>query len=457
MTKSLPGAILALLASAALAAAQDTKTPAGKTADAKTADAKAPDAKTGDAKAADAKTADAKTADAKEPKVHEKTAAFRKLRDELTDTVKRLGKIQYDYRLVKPEGRAALEKEFEEKRAHAKKLLPQVTEAAKAAIVVDPTDAEVMDHLGALAQQAFDKRSAFEESAELAKLVLDHQPSWDNFRRPELFRIGGMSAFYTGQFDPAEKYLKQFEKPEFAGFDTFAASDARAQLKADREYWQEELKRREAEKKPEGDPQALPRVRLGTTQGDVVIELFENEAPNTVANFLALVEKKFYDGKVLETFRSELSAGKVADNEVEYKVPCEWPRSGFRRHFRGSVSMAAPQGKDTGYSQFSIWLEPIRSRDPTVKDNEITGGADTVFGRVVSGLDVLSKVRETVTSGSQSIPRIEHATVLNKRNHKYDVQKIEALKSTEKPKAEAPPKAGTPEGKTFDSKTEPAK
>ena len=49
---------------------------------------------------------------------------------------------------------------------------------------------------------------------------------------------------------------------------------------------------REAEAKADD----LPRVKLKTTKGDIVIELFENEAPNTVANFISLVEKRFYDG-----------------------------------------------------------------------------------------------------------------------------------------------------------------
>ncbi|HOX08789.1 MAG TPA: peptidylprolyl isomerase, partial [Planctomycetota bacterium] len=42
----------------------------------------------------------------------------------------------------------------------------------------------------------------------------------------------------------------------------------------------------------------LPRVKVKTERGDFVLELFEDHAPNTVANFISLAEKKFYDGKV---------------------------------------------------------------------------------------------------------------------------------------------------------------
>ena len=52
------------------------------------------------------------------------------------------------------------------------------------------------------------------------------------------------------------------------------------------------MKIRQAEAKADD----LPRVVLKTNRGDIEMELFENEAPNTVANFISLVEKGFYDG-----------------------------------------------------------------------------------------------------------------------------------------------------------------
>ncbi|MBL9123637.1 MAG: peptidylprolyl isomerase, partial [Planctomycetaceae bacterium] len=59
----------------------------------------------------------------------------------------------------------------------------------------------------------------------------------------------------------------------------------------------------------EGEADDLPRVVLKTNRGDITLELFENEAPNTVANFVALVDKKFYDGlpfhRVLRGFMAQ--------------------------------------------------------------------------------------------------------------------------------------------------------
>ncbi len=57
-------------------------------------------------------------------------------------------------------------------------------------------------------------------------------------------------------------------------------------------FWKQEQELRQKEAAADD----LPRVKLTTTKGDIVIELFENEAPETVGNFLSLVKKGFYDG-----------------------------------------------------------------------------------------------------------------------------------------------------------------
>jgi cyclophilin family peptidyl-prolyl cis-trans isomerase len=111
--------------------------------------------------------------------------------------------------------------------------------------------------------------------------------------------------------------------------------------------------------------------------------------------------------------------------------------------------MSLAQGqKDTGCSEFIICLEPNRDRDPKVIDkNNPSDGAGTVFGRVVAGLDVLSKVRENVATRplSQGVDKIIKARRLNKLEQKYEVKKIdEKAKSEEAKKTEPGTKdAGT--------------
>src|SRR5579863_8149222 len=70
-----------------------------------------------------------------------------------------------------------------------------------------------------------------------------------------------------------------------------------------------QLARSSAADKEENAKEKLPQVLLKTTKGDVVVELYEDEAPNTVANFISLVEKGFYDGtkfhRVLDGFMAQ--------------------------------------------------------------------------------------------------------------------------------------------------------
>ena len=101
----------------------------------------------------------------------------------------------------------------------------------------------------------------------------------------------------------------------------------------------QEMAKREAETKADD----LPRVKLSTSKGDVVVELFENEAPNTVANFIKLVEKGFYDGtpfhRVIGGFMAQggdpTGTGTGGPGHV---IECECGKADARLHFLGSSS-----------------------------------------------------------------------------------------------------------------------
>ncbi|OHB73277.1 MAG: hypothetical protein A2V70_20170 [Planctomycetes bacterium RBG_13_63_9] len=164
----------------------------------------------------------------------------------------------------------------------------------------------------------------------------------------------------------------------------------------------------------------LPRVLLKTNKGDIEIELFENEAPNTVANFVSLVDGGFYDGltfhRVLPGFMAQ--AGCPQGNGhggPGYLIPCECYEPNHRLHFRGSLSMAHA-GKDTGGSQFFLTFLPTSHLD----------GRHTVFGRVVKGLDVLHKIqrRDPEELGAPDPDKIIEAKVLRKREHAYEPKKV---------------------------------
>lgn len=118
---------------------------------------------------------------------------------------------------------------------------------------------------------------------------------------------------------------------------------------------------------------------METDAGVIVLELFDNDAPNTVANFLKLVKQGFYDGlafhRVIDGFMAqggcpnsrEGSNGMPGTGGPGYTIDCE---INSNKHLSGSLSMAHA-GKNTGGSQFFLVHEAQPHLD----------GIHTVFGR----------------------------------------------------------------------------
>jgi peptidyl-prolyl cis-trans isomerase B (cyclophilin B) len=164
------------------------------------------------------------------------------------------------------------------------------------------------------------------------------------------------------------------------------------------------------EKDKEKDKDKLPQVLLKTNKGDILLELYEDQAPNTVANFVSLVEKGFYDK--LKFHRVEpgfvVQGGDPKGNGSGgpgYRIKCECVRKDHKLHERGVLSMAHA-GKDTGGSQFFITLAKTPNLD----------GLHTVFGHVIKGMDVVDKLKIGDV--------IEKATVEQKRDHEYKPEVI---------------------------------
>lgn len=118
-------------------------------------------------------------------------------------------------------------------------------------------------------------------------------------------------------------------------------------------------------------------------KGNIVIEFFEQDAPNTVANFEKLANSGFYNGltfhRVIPGFVAQ--GGCPHGNGTGgpgYMINCEINPN---KHERGSLSMAHA-GRNTGGSQFFIVYAPQPHLD----------GAHTVFGRVIEGMDVVDQI-----------------------------------------------------------------
>jgi len=135
------------------------------------------------------------------------------------------------------------------------------------------------------------------------------------------------------------------------------------------------------------------QVRLETTHGDIVIELYD-DMPITVGNFEKLVSKGFYDGvifhRIIDGFM--LQGGDPDGTGMGgpgYEIKDEFSHEGGNKNDRGTISMANA-GPNTGGSQFFI---------NTINNNFLDGKHPT-FGNVVEGMDVVDKISKLATDPS---------------------------------------------------------
>ncbi len=150
------------------------------------------------------------------------------------------------------------------------------------------------------------------------------------------------------------------------------------------------------------DDKTLPQVLIKTDKGDIKLELYEDDAPNTVANFINLIEKGYYNGLTFHRV--------IADFMIQTGDPTGTGAGGpgysfkdefsSRKHQTGTLSMAN-RGPNTNGSQIFITHKPTPWLD----------GKHTVFGQVLEGQDVVDKIEQ----GDKMLK----VTVLQKRDHKY--------------------------------------
>jgi len=181
----------------------------------------------------------------------------------------------------------------------------------------------------------------------------------------------------------------------------------------------------------------LPRVELQTTQGPIIIELFENEAPDTVGNFISLVESGFYNDvifhRVIAGLRAQTGLVVQAPNQQYYPRPVGYTihdelNKKSRGHYQGYLSMAKTPQPNSSSSEFFILYEPAA----------FLNGHHTVFGRVIKGMDNAGSFQPTFTVKEEEgkheevliesvkPDRILSAKVIRKRDHPYKPNKVGA-------------------------------
>jgi peptidyl-prolyl cis-trans isomerase B (cyclophilin B) len=132
----------------------------------------------------------------------------------------------------------------------------------------------------------------------------------------------------------------------------------------------------------------MKKATIETAKGTMLIELFEDDAPGTVANFVKLSESGFYNGltfhRVIPDFVVQGGCPKGdGTGGPGYSIPCEL-KGEKQYHDRGVLSMAHA-GRNTGGSQFFI----CHSRRNTAHLDR----NHTVFGKVIENVDVIDQIR----------------------------------------------------------------
>lgn len=325
------------------------------------------------------------------------------------EILQRLPELQKEFRAAtEAADREKIAKEFGTLRDEfTTKVYPQLAKLAAEVYAADPKNFEA----GETALEAAFQANKYDDAAKLGDQLIAEG------RKTEIvMNITGVSHFAKHEFPKAKSVLEAAERenvlhPQLGGR---YLEEAEAYGK----YWAAEQAIREKEAAAPADKQ-LPQVVFKTSKGEILLELFENEAPNTVANFISLVEAKQYDGvkfhRVIPNFMAQGGDPLSKDDDPRndgtggpgYVIKCECYQPNARMHFRGSLSMAHA-GKDSGGSQFFITHLPTSHLNPNKEQQR----GHTVFGRVVKGLDIAAALEVGDV--------IESAKVTRKRNHKYE-------------------------------------
>jgi len=155
---------------------------------------------------------------------------------------------------------------------------------------------------------------------------------------------------------------------------------------------------------------ANPKVLMETSKGDLTIELYENEAPRTVKNFLSYASEGFYNNLIFHrVIKDFMIQGGGMDSEMRQKDPKPPIKNEARRGLgnnRGTIAMARTNVVDSATAQFFI----------NVKDNDFLNHTDktargfgyAVFGEVIKGMDVVDSIARAKTgifNGFSDVPK----------------------------------------------------
>jgi cyclophilin family peptidyl-prolyl cis-trans isomerase len=366
---------------------------------------------------------EAETLGSKNKEFMEKFYAFREIN-------KKLNALKVEYPNAKPERQAVIDKEYWELFQRGMEVFNELYAVGFEAFDETPNRNTYVNNIlyGTVEWEYL--RENYEKSVEIFKRLVAKGIAKE---AELLYAYAGLSALLSMNFNEAESWLKTATENGYLNkilekiAQTPKGQEQVITLKTFytkipqlKEAWakEKEIRKTESDTAEKDPAQKLPRVQVKTTKGTIVIELFENEAPNTVANFISLVEKGFYNGtvfhRVLPMFMAQggdPTGTGTGGPGYSFDDECRQPNA--RKHFRGSLSMANA-GPNTNGSQFFL----------TFVSTDFLDGSHTVFGRVVEGIEILADIQRVDPQDKQSVipvlDKIEEAKVLNKREHPYE-------------------------------------
>lgn len=141
------------------------------------------------------------------------------------------------------------------------------------------------------------------------------------------------------------------------------------------------------------------KVKFQTSLGDFTVEVYADKAPKTVENFLQYVKDKHYDGtvfhRVIENFMVQGGGFTPSMTQKPTRTPIPLEASNGLKNDRGTIAMARTGNPNSATTQFFINVVDNAGLNAPSPD----GYGYTVFGKVISGMDVIQKIR-TVPTGS---------------------------------------------------------
>lgn len=349
-------------------------------------------------------------------------AKFTSLRDEIRKIEREISKKFTAMPVGFPKEQEAQMKEIEVMRTRITELRKQLDESAIESFTADPDrNQPAKAHIVQMAVAKLEGRGEgrpFDPARtyELAMLLAKGKDGPDY----QTLAIAFQACMAMQDFQRSEIILKKLKN-----LNVPISEKDMAQIENLKKSWEKELARREKDQQQDN----LPRVQIETEFGNMVIELFEDDSPQTVANFIHLVEQGFYDG----TYFQDIRPGDTAragcpkgdgTGDPGYRIANEPTDADSRRFFAGTVGMHH-DGVDTAGCMFFITYQPKPLFDLKY----------VAFGRIIEGLETLYSLPrsdpKTAQLSSAEPPKIIRATVLRKRDHEYVPTKVTTLMNTD--------------------------